>query len=415
MCKSRLGWVVVPITVLAAAGQSPRAAAAGADGLQIASYDVGDLILDVPDYPYPGSMNAGSLFGGSGGASPAMGGMGMGGMGGGMGGMGMGGDGGGGDSGSMAQGDAAGYSGSGSSLAGQSSRITIEDLKRVILAVISPDTWIESGGVQGELQQLGTTLVVRQTAEVHQQIGDLLDQLRQGSGEQKTVSVDARWLLLNSDELEQMMPEDSQGRRRIVGELLNEFTRRPTSFRGLTSCFTGQLVYLVSGTRRNVVTSFVPVVGSVERPLEREYAVLAGGARVVAAQATSPGRSVGYQPVINTPNLGVLLQLRPTLVPGQARAVVDVRSTLTALGAPLPETVHAGPMGEDSLVPKVDRVAIETQELATTLSVPLGEPVLAGGLTYVGPSAEWPRDGSAGEGDNGSAEAPQLYLVLELK
>ncbi|NLX95262.1 MAG: hypothetical protein GXY83_03710 [Rhodopirellula sp.] len=61
--------------------------------------------------------------------------------------------------------------------------------------------------------------------------------------------------------------------------------RRPSTIRGITHCFNGQLVYLVSGTRRNVVTSFAPVVGSIdrERPAESQYAFLQHGARYVLA------------------------------------------------------------------------------------------------------------------------------------
>ena len=211
------------------------------------------------------------------------------------------------------------------------------------------------------------------------------------------------------------MPAKDEGQPQIVREVLAEFTRRPSSLRGKTNCFTGQLVYLVSGTRRNVVTSFIPVVGSVERPVERQYAALAGGAYVVEAQAVSQDRAVGYQPVIATPNLGVLLQIRPTLVPGEHRAIVDLSSTLTVLGESSSDGGESGGREENSLVPNVDRVAIETQELATTLSVPMGEPVLAGGLTYIGPSAEvLGRTGEAQE-EGAATEVPQLYLVLEVK
>ncbi len=419
MNKSRVGRNVfsmvlamaVAVVADAASGQTPSpaekdgtrpvTAVAGGEGSQILTYPVGDLVLNVPDYPYPGSTNSATLFRGASGVGMA----GMGGMGGGM----MGGLGGGSEEGGMT----GGYGGAGS--APSSDRITIEDLKRVILTVISPDTWVESGGQEGELQHLGTSLVIRQTAAVHQEIEELLDQIRKGSGEQKTVSIDARWLLLNSDELEKLMPPKDEGEPQIVREVLAEFTRRPSSLRGKTNCFTGQLVYLVSGTRRNVVTSFIPVVGSVKSPVERQYAALAGGARVVEAQAMSQERAVGYQPVIATPNLGVLLQIRPTLVPGEDRAIVDLSSTLTVLGESSPDAGESSDREENSLVPNVDRVAIETQELATTLSVPMGEPALAGGLTYIGPSAEVLRGTGEAKEDGAVVEVPQLYLVLEVK
>jgi hypothetical protein len=283
----------------------------------------------------------------------------------------------------------------------------------VLISVVAPETWSEVGG-EGELESLGTSLIVRQTASVHQEIEDLLDQLRKGSGKQKTVAIDARWLLLNSDELEELMPAGEDGQSRIDGKVLGEFTRRPSSIRGRTNCFTGQLVYLVSGTRRNVVTSFVPVVGSLERPSDRQYASLPGGASVFPTQMGAQGRAVGYQPVIATPNLGVLLQIRPTLIPGDDRAIVDLRSTLTVLGEPSEGAAPPAASSFEPMMPTVDRLAIDTQELGTTLSVPLGEPVLAGGLTYIASSSGRLERGVAGDSAM-AAETPQLYLVLELK
>ncbi|GEM_PF-1918689 len=393
----------------------PRAGMMSADEAVILTYDVGDLILDVPDYPYPGSAGAASPFGspnnagmgGMGGMGGVMGGV----MGGGMGGM-MGG-------GAMPGGDGAESEGGGvpsdrNPLPG-STKITMEDLKRVLTTVIAPNTWTDSGGEEGELQCLGTSLVVRQTAVVHKQIEDLLEQLRKGSGKQRTVAVDARWLLLNSDELEKLIPAGENGQPHVDRQILGEFTRRPTSIRGRTNCFTGQLVYLVSGTRRNVVTSFIPVVGSLERPQTGQYAALPGGAYVLPAQMGQSSQAVGYQPVIETPNLGVLLQIRPTLIPNDDRAIVDLRSTLTVLGKSASESGESVQPQQDLLVPKVDRVAIETQELATTLSVPLGEPVLAGGLTYIGPSADAMRQEADANRAQPLTEAPQLYLILELR
>ena len=147
-----------------------------------------------------------------------------------------------------------------------SGHITMMDLTRVIVAVVAPETWSENGDGDGELQVLGTALVVRQSPAVHKQIEDLLDQLRKGSGKRKTVAIDARWLLLNSDDLEKLTTSDTEGNTQVDPTVLAEYTRRPSSIRGLINCFSGQLVFLVSGTRQSVVTSVVPVVGSVGKP-----------------------------------------------------------------------------------------------------------------------------------------------------
>ena len=153
---------------------------------------------------------------------------------------------------------------------------------------------------------------------------------------------------------------------RSTATVLAEFTRRPSSIRGLTNCFTGQLVYLVSGTQRNVVSSYIPVVGSLDRPEERgaQYASLKGGARynftsyntcpvVACSQATSveAGGASAISPIIEKPNFGALLEIRPTLISGDDTAIVDLRSTITVPGeqsASSDRTTAGGSLGPRS-------------------------------------------------------------------
>jgi hypothetical protein len=307
---------------------------------------------------------------------------------------------------------------------GSPTSITVDEIVRMLTTVVTPETWGRPGG--STVVPLGTSLVVRQTAAAHQEIEGLLGRLRAESSKRKTVAIDARWLLLNSDELERLAPPATPpGPSPIDRAVLAEYTRRPSSLRGLTNCHTGQLVYLVSGTRRNVVSSFIPVVGSVDRPEEANHQIASfrGGARIflTAAGTSEEGegtrvetsRSVGYQPIVERPNFGVLLEIRPTLLPRGETATVDLRSTVTVPGRQSAEPSEKSP--RQQLAPTVDRLAIETQELATTLSVPLGQPVLVGGMTHLGPSATTP-DGEKAKADAPQAkETPQLYLVLELR
>jgi hypothetical protein len=348
------------------------------EGLQLKAYDVGDLVLDIKDYPYPSSdfgtsRLQGSGFGGGGGGFGGGGGMGGGGgafqIGGGM---------------------------------GASQPTSMDDLKHVILSVAEPNTWAENGGT-GKLESFGTTLLVAQSPQVQQVVESLLEQLRASSGERKSVSVDARWLLLTSDELEQLVGES--GGPIVNREALADFTRRPSSIRGRTSCFSGQLVYLVSGTKRNVVSGYIPVVGSLDDGSdEAQLASLSGGGKVRFAQFQSTdgqagGRSVGYQPIVTTQNVGALLEIRPSLVRGTDTAIIDLKATVTdsvAENGEAPQPVAPRP-------PEVDRVAFQSQELATTLRVPLGQAVLVGGMT------------NAPANTDQGTEAAQLYLVLEVR
>ena len=126
--------------------------------------------------------------------------------------------------------------------------------------------------------------------------------------------------------------------------------------------------------------------------------------------------SVGYQPIIEKTNLGALLEIRHTLMPGQSVAVVDMMSTITVSAKqPEREKIKAD---SGSLAPEVDRIAIETQQFATTLRVPVGKPILVGGLTHA-PTSSSASDGGkrsvSGRSQDESAESPQLYFVLKIQ
>jgi hypothetical protein len=301
-----------------------------------------------------------------------------------------------------------------------SSRITMPDLVRVITNTVAPETWAVNGGGEWQIEPLGTSLVVWQTEDAHILIGELLRQLEKVAAEHRTVTIDARWLMLTSDDLESLLVADSKGVPQVDREQLARLTRRPGSLRGVTNCLSSQLVYLVSGTMRNVVSGYIPVVGSIETPDRQEQLASAGGARIRLVSETFPaagrGRSVGYQPIVETMNFGALLEIRPTLMPAnsEAPAVVDLKSTVTIAGA---GDAAAKAAAADELAPAVDRVAIETLEFATTLRMPLKKPVLVGGLTYI-PSASRGGNGKDAEDvdvEDAPAERPQMYLVLEVK
>jgi hypothetical protein len=387
------------------------------------TYEVGDLTLNISDRPY-GESTSTVRQGFQGGGGGGFGGGGGGGFGGGGGGGGFGGGGGQfsvpetvntqplylaqfGGGGQMAQAGA------------PAATNTIDNLWEVVVATVDPGSWSENGG-NGTLQAFGTAMVVWQTEPVHQRIEQLLQALRAGTGDRHTVKVDARWLLLNSDDLAQLVAVDEHGIDRVDRQVLDQFTRRPTSIRGLTNCFSGQLVYVVSGTQRNVVEGYIPVVGSVDSPQPNEQFVahnrpatfrFAADTQTVQAHASG----VGYQPIVQKKNFGALLEIRPTLVPGSKTAVVDLTATITVpAGNPLVDEGNPIPL---QTLPFVDRIAIETQQLATTLRLPLAKPVVVGGLTFKPASVPMDHRGAPAAGGAAAAlaESPQLYLILQIQ
>lgn len=79
-----------------------------------------------------------------------------------------------------------------------------ESLIELVTSTIQPETWREAGGTQGEIRSHGSTLslVITQTQAVHEQIEDLLTQLRQLQDLQVTIEV--RFIRLRDDFYEQI-------------------------------------------------------------------------------------------------------------------------------------------------------------------------------------------------------------------
>ncbi|MCA9235003.1 MAG: hypothetical protein KDA44_06015 [Planctomycetales bacterium] len=408
-----LSLVVVAVAGIAALeahaqqGRNP-----GAEQYELRTYDIADLILTIHDHPYPGepSKTTGRVpsgsFGGSGGGlganvqdprSPVQ----FAQFGGG--------------GGEFGRGGGRGYGPPAAANETNGMNVTVDDVMGAIVETIEPETWEEKrgGAAQGagRIARVGAALVIWQTQQVHEQIAELLRALHSSAGSRKTLRIDARWLLLTSDELDALLSGENSS---VDRKTLDRLTRRPTSIRGVTNCFSGQLTYLVSGTRRNVVQGYIPVVGSIDStaPDATQWAGGDGPVISLVSEQTefAPSRGVGYQPLVSTPNFGALLEIRPTLVHGDDRVTVDLKSTITALGAP--DDAAANQWESTGGAPAVDRSAIETQEFATTLRTPLGEPLLVGGMTCSPGVGEFDPAGTpAGE----SREAPQLYLVLEVQ
>ena len=272
----------------------------------------------------------------------------------------------------------------------------MDDLINVIQSVVAQTSWDDVGG-PGTCEPFGKLLVVSQTFYVHTQIEALLQMIRAEKRAVPTVVIDARWLLLDSDLLDRLLlPDAARGgphaRIAVDPETLDRLTREVPGCRGLIACSSGQKVHLAAGDRRTVVTSAIPVVGS----------------------------GVGYQPVIAIPNVGVVLVIRPSILPGKETALLDVQSIVTRwrkpdppvqIGSQFPPSQVEEGTGETFEQPggtasiSVDRTNLPTLQLAATMRVPLGKPVLLGGLTLS------PTEEAAVE--DAPKERRQLYLVVQ--
>jgi hypothetical protein len=388
-------------------------------------YDVTDLLVATQDKPYGGnglptvdtSGPSATVMGGGWGSAPIVSGMGggMGGMGGGMGGMGAGtattGMGGGMfcvpseakvPAASSSPGSAAlrnvGVSPAMSAMPNYGNGMNV--LTESITNTVATKTWQENGGV-GTISPHGNLLCITQSFQVQCQVKAFLADLRAKRRAVPTVVVDLQWLWLDGGQYEQLLgAKPSSGARTqlaVDAKALDQLGRKAPGFRGQITCANGQLVHLASGDRRSVIVNTIPIAtGGTDAP-------------------------IGYGPVVQVPNAGVVIELRPTVVPGGKTATLDVQSIVTRWGKPQ-TTAHVGaavPPGKTVKSTAAKKLAVggpaglsscpvqlpnmPAQQLATTVRVPLGKPVVLGGMTFA--AAE-----SAGM-EQATENPLQLYLI----
>lgn len=368
--------------------------------LEVRVYSVADIVQSVPDYPYlPGlpTSNQDQTLG-----SPAS-------SGGGFGGGGAIGGGGGGFFQVVGGHPHAANSGVPVQAVAVRQPTELDTLIRVIEASIAPETWAALGG-EATIIALGTNLIVRQSADVHEEIRNFLQALSQQSDRQTMVTIRA-FLLSPAEDKElwktrllERAKDDTQASK-VMAEL-----ERDAKDLGQITCFSGQQVHLAAGKRRSVVSSAQPVV---------------------SAFVTA------YSPVITTLHIGTLLEFTATVEPGGESAMLDVRCTITdwndagepiKLSTALGSSKVPGPGTGDTAIAggggglagqgggvadggfefggvrseaAIERVNLDTQQLATTVRVPVAaegatpHPVVIGTLGQPSPAAD-PKDGKTG-------------------
>jgi hypothetical protein len=266
-------------------------------------------------------------------------------------------------------------------VAGPPSDTALTDL---IINNIATKTWADNGGI-GTISLYDRMLVISQTREVHMQIEQILADLRARRQARPTLSVELQWLWLDAKQRDHLLagqakPSAGQLSLAVDPERLRQIARDVPGFYGRVACVNGIGTALAAGDRRTVIQGAVPVVG---------------------------GEDVGYQPIINIPNVGVTAQVRPTVVPGTKTATLDISSIITRWDpSRKPAIIGAvrtvSTQGGSSSCP-VDRPVMPTQQIGATLSVPLGKPVIVGAMTFA--VAE---DAGLGAAD---ADLVQVYLV----
>jgi hypothetical protein len=311
------------------------------------TYDLGDLLRVTRHYPLEPSMIPATRFGGEH----------RGGGGGGGGGQGM-----------------FGGDGNAQSAATTEPLVTAEGMIELVMETVDPESWRDKGGQVGSVRILGTRLIVTQTPFNHEQIGGLLEQLREDGS--YMVAVRARWVAFSPAELGEVFAKaGAQKTGGAIAEVPDNLLREDNIYsQGQTLGYNGQTVHVASTRANTVVTGMDPVVGT---------------------------NAVGYNLETAVIPSGVALQVTPHVMDDGRSVSLDLRSIVSEVeGAVRDGAVpQTQPVSERDAMLFVDRPSVIAQQFSTTVRVPAGKKVLIGGMTL-----------DPAEKEQG---AKQLYLVIE--
>lgn len=357
----------------------------GEPTLIVRVYDLSDLFSIAPAYGatvgnnlglpqralFPESMSA---IHGGGGASPG----GMGGMGGGMGGAGF----------FDVRGEALLAQAGNGRASGQgmsadvaaSARTSMQSLIQSITSTIDPDSWQELSG-PGSIARIGTSLIIRNDAAVHDQIDALFTLLRQKWRTLRTISVSAWWLPLTPTQVAGLLPGNGKGPTGVEGieafGIVDEAAwnrllvagaqadKKSASYRAVVTCYNGQTVTTSSGVEDGVVMDLEPVLSQGDNGRPEGY--------------------VAYRPTITPIHEGTALQITPLANATGNFVMLDVHSRVAIREPAAPARRQSGrddDRGPAAVVGALDRPRLVTQHLATTLRTPVDRVMLIGGMTY---------------------------------
>jgi hypothetical protein len=260
-------------------------------------------------------------------------------------------------------------------------KTSIQALINAITSTIDPESWEELSG-PGSIARIGTSLIIRNEAGVHDQIDALFTLLRHKWGTLRTVSVTAWWLPVSDGQLAKLLPGNGKGKTGveaieaygIVEEAAwMEFVaaeapadrKASVADRAVITCYNGQTVSTTSGSEEGIVNDIEPILtrGTNDEPVGR----------------------VAYRPAITPIQEGTSLQITPLVSTSGKFVMLDVHSRVAireAAPAARRQVARDDDQGPAAIVGALDRPRLVTQRLATTLRAPFDRVMLVGGMTF---------------------------------
>lgn len=261
-----------------------------------------------------------------------------------------------------------------------SAKTSIQSLINAITTTIDPDSWEELSG-PGSIARIGTSLIIRNDASVHEQVDALFTLLRHKWGTLRTISINAWWLPLTEQQLAKLLPGNGKGQTGVEGieafgvvdaavwqQFLNAEVpadgKGPGALRAAITCYNGQTVNTTAGVEDGIVNDIEPIL--------------------TRGSDKQPEGHVAYRPLMTAIREGTSLQVAPLVSSSGKFVMLDVHSSVTtreAAPAGRRQAARDDDHGPAAVVGALDRPRLLTQRLATTLRAPVERVMLVGGMT----------------------------------
>ena len=203
-------------------------------------------------------------------------------------------------------------------------------IRDLIVSVVAPESWEDTGEGHGSIQSLGETLLVRQTQDVHQQVAAFLKTVTASCVHSTVYRLEAWWLPLQEEDrsrLHEVLAEDAAAPD--AAQRLSILATDSSGQQGELLCRDRQLSHLSSGKRIPVVAGSQPVVAngsSAEQPLMQ---IMHLGTTLTARVSSLPAYlrddsdsetvELSFQSVVTDPEL----QLEPWVAGGKVDRYVQ--------------------------------------------------------------------------------------------
>ena len=286
---------------------------------------------------------------------------------------------------------------------GSGTRTSLGEIVSTITTAIAPSTWDEAGG-SGTIHEVGNSLLISATPQVHRQIEELLNLFRERWRSLRTLSIRACWLWLSDAEFTPLLMSDERAgndkQASPYGVISADAWKAllaaatgpdaPTGYRVAVTCYNGQMVSAVSSSQSLAVTGFEPNEASrnEKSTAAKDPKAAGGNDNANGGDKAEPALPAPvWRPVVKELEGGAALQVTPVATRNGKYAVLDLHSQVTlatartAIEAANDNAPAADKANATSPARAIDRPSLVTQRLATTLRVPLDQIQMVGGST----------------------------------